>query len=1088
MLKTYTLSALFCLWGIVLGAQVKETIIAPTKTPLEQVDQLIMPEVDNGRLLEEEMARRRPGVAPQFAKAFEVDVSPWSQGTWETLADGRAVWRLRILSKNAYSLNLGFSSYYMPKGGQLILYSPDRQRIMGPFTKSDNEDHAQLWTPIFQGDDLVLEVSLPARLKSALQLRLIAVNHDFLNFSKMNTSIASGSCNLDVVCSEEDGWEINDLYREAIQSVGIYGFNGTNFCTGFLINNALNDCTPYFMTAYHCGVTSNNAPSVVVYWNYQNTTCRQPRTSSSGAPGNGLLRSQSTGASLVATYKNSDFTLLRLDDEVPESADAYFAGWNRDPIPPTDTVFCVHHPNSEEKRISYSFQDTYLGEWASEDDPVPDGDHVVVPRWDIGTTEVGSSGGPLFNNKGQVVGQLHGGFADCNNFFYDSFGAFSVSWAGGRSDFSRLSTYLDPEGTNIMELGGRLQQVCSYTITPKEVVQSICLPDTAIFTFQISDQFTSPIQLSIEGLRPAMQAEFAQNPVFAGQEVELRIVADDTIASGNYALNLLGQSADGVVSSEFFLQISSGLPIQSQLIAPADKLGDAPNIVNFEWTDQDAFITYHLQISLDSLFTELEADIDFLDTTILQYQVAPEQKYFWRVRAENICGNSEWSAIRTFQTADVVCDLRSADNLPITISSEGTSKISSVISFDQPGQVISLSILDLNIDHTFIGDLSASLVTPSGRTLRLFDRIGSPEIIFGCDGDNIRISLFDDANRTAEQLENICGTNPAVVGNFQPIDAFSNLVGEPVAGDWTLVVEDFSNQDGGELKNWELDICTTQPKGVSISSSTEGIESCINQPINFNITIGAGFDSTGVSLSYVGLPDSATLRFSENPAMPGSTITISVEGLTTPGEYPLEIIASDPEFVFTKAIPIQIVNPPDLPMLQKPSSNELLLTATPALEWNSSAYARMYKLEIATDEQFTDTVLTITLEEYTFTVQERLSPGVYYWRVTAINACGASTTAASTFDISTTGTEATTVPQLKVYPNPTRNQVTLDFGPDFLEDIQWQVRSPNGQVMLSGFQTISNIHTIDLGAVPSGLYLLEIRSTRYSVVKKIIKK
>ena len=108
MLKTYALSLLFCLGGIALVAQVKETIIAPTKTPIEQVDQLIMPEVNNEQLLEEEIARRRPGTAPQFAKAFEVDVTPQSHGTWETLADGRAVWRLRILSKKAYSLNLGF--------------------------------------------------------------------------------------------------------------------------------------------------------------------------------------------------------------------------------------------------------------------------------------------------------------------------------------------------------------------------------------------------------------------------------------------------------------------------------------------------------------------------------------------------------------------------------------------------------------------------------------------------------------------------------------------------------------------------------------------------------------------------------------------------------------------------------------------------------------------------------------------------------------------------------------------------------------------------------------------------------------------
>lgn len=1086
MLKIYAFSILFCLGGISLLAQVKQTVIAPTKTPLSQVDKLVMPTVDNERLLEEEMARRRPGISPQFAKAFEVDVTPQTHGTWETLADQRAVWRLRIHSKTAYSLNLGFSSYYMPKDGQMILYSPDQKNIMGPFTKSDNEDHAQLWTPIFEGDELVLEVSLPARLKSALQLRLIAVNHDYLNFSKMSAS--SGSCNLDVECGQADGWEINDQYRDAIKSVGIYGFNGTNFCTGFLINNALNDCTPYFMTAYHCGVNSANAPSVVVYWNYQNRSCRQPWSSASGASGNGLLASQNSGASLVATFKRSDFTLLKLDDEVPESAEAYFAGWSREMAPPVDTVLCVHHPSSAEKRISYSFQSTYLGEWASEDTPVPNGDHIVVPRWDIGTTEVGSSGGPLFNGKGEVVGQLHGGFADCNNQFYDSFGAFFVSWSGGRSNFSSLSAHLDPQNTNLMSLEGRLQRVCSYTISPKEVVQNICLPDTAEFTFQISDKFSSSIQLSVEGLKPGMQVQFSQNPVFAGQEVELRITADDTTSTGLYPLNLIGQSNDGVVSSDFGIQISNGLPVKSELIAPDDKLGDAPNIVNFEWTGQGAFTTYHLQISLDSSFNELAADIPFLDTTLLQYQVAPQQKFYWRVRAENTCGNSDWSAIRTFQTADVVCNLQAADNLPINISTEGTSSIRSVIRFDKPGQVISLSILDLDIDHTFIGDLKATLVTPSGRIIRLFDRIGSPEIIFGCDGDNIRVSLFDEASRTAQQLENICGTNPAVVGNFQPIDAFSNLVGEAVAGDWTLVLEDFSNQDGGALKSWKLDICATQPKGVSISSSALEIESCINQTVNFNIAVGEGFDSLGAALSYQGLPEGASLTFSENPALPGTTVSVEVTGLTSVGDYPLEITASDPEFISSTQVAVRVLTSPGLPTLQKPSFNELLFTASPTLEWDSVGNASQYKLEIASDELFTDTVLVQELEHSSYSLQQALSPGLYYWRVTASNSCGASTTATSTFDISTTNAESPPAPTLRIYPNPAFDQITMDFGSRIVNDVQWQLRSVNGQVLLRGRESFFNVHTFQIGDIPTGLYVLEVRSSEFSIVKKVIKR
>ncbi len=1085
MLRIYALSILMSCMGTLLIAQnTKTPLIAPTKAPLSEVDKVVMPPVDNEVLLEAEMARRRPGVAPQFAKAFEVDISPETHGNWETLDNGLVVWRLIIVSKNAYSINLGFSEYYMPKGSQMIFYTPDKERIMGPFTKADNEEHAQLWTPIFEGDRLVIEVSLPARLKSALNLRLIAVNHDFLNFSKIS---ASGSCNLDVVCSADDGWEINDIYRDAIQSVGIYGFGGTNFCTGFLINTTANDCRPYFMTAFHCGVTTNNAPSVVVYWNYQNSTCRTPRSSSSGNPGNGRLQELNSGARLVSTYRRSDFTLLELDDEVPESANAYFAGWTRESTPPKDTVICIHHPNSSEKRISYSFQTTFMGEWASEDTPVPDGDHIVVPRWDIGTTEVGSSGGPLLNKKGQVVGQLHGGFADCNNFFYDSFGAFSVSWTGGRSNFSSLGPHLDPIKSNAQSIDGRLQRVCAYNLTPSVVRQEICLPDTALYLITLSDNFTLPVTLRAEGLPLGMEAAFSQNPAIAGQTVQIRVTAVDTFPSGIYTFTVFGSSNEEVVSTSLELHISSSLPGKSQLVKPADQMTDVTSVINFVWEKQEVFTSYHLQISRDSLFNALVADLTFIDTNQVQYEVSPEQQYFWRVRAENICGNGSWSEVRAFRTADIACDQRVSNDLPKSLSVEGTSSVTSTIHFRNPGQITKISIEDLDIDHTFIGDLKATLTAPSGKVIRLFDRIGSPEIIFGCDGDDIKVSFSDEAGQTADALENICNNKPAVSGTFQPIDPFSNLVGEPAAGIWTLKIEDISNQDGGQLNGWKLNICATQPKGILLTPSTQRMELCAGREAAFDLLIGSGFDAAGATLSHQGLPSEASLQFSQNPVEPGSTVTIAVGGLITPGDYPLEILASDSTNIFSTQIIIRVVTQPDQPTLQTPEPEELLLTATPSLTWRDSEAAVTYTLEVARDNLFTDTILVEQLTSSSYTFLEPLSPGIYYWRVAAGNACDRFISEVRSFDISTTEVDAPVPIRLMLYPNPARDQLTLDFGGATVHELGWRIRAVNGQILLNGREPLAGMTTINLSDLPEGLYLLEITSKDFSVVRKIIK-
>ena len=108
----------------------------------------------------------------------------------------------------------------------MILYSPDQEKVMGPFTPADNEEHAQLWTPVLEGDQLVIEVQLPKDKIPELGLHLSTVNHDFMGFAQY----ASGNCNLDVICDAGDGYEFVDAsstlavisvtfsYNESIQS------------------------------------------------------------------------------------------------------------------------------------------------------------------------------------------------------------------------------------------------------------------------------------------------------------------------------------------------------------------------------------------------------------------------------------------------------------------------------------------------------------------------------------------------------------------------------------------------------------------------------------------------------------------------------------------------------------------------------------------------------------------------------------------------------------------------------------------------------------------------------------------------------
>jgi len=994
-MKSGFLFLLCWLTAFSLMAQSSDARIAQSKRPFSETARLAMPPVNNEALRQAEIARRGPGIAPRFAESMAVQVSPQTHGSWETLPNGREVWRLHIVSKGALSLNLGFNTFRMPEGGTLILYSPDRKKVMGPFTPADNEDHDQLWTPVFDGDELVIEVQLPAEKRSELALMLTSVNHDFMGFSQM---VASGACNLDVICGAADGWGIVDRYRDIIRSVGVYGFNGDTFCTGFLINNARNDCTPYFMTANHCGVNNGNAPSIVVYWNYENSVCRQPFTPQSGGSGNGALDDFNSGAIFRAGYSPSDMTLVELDDPVSSTADAFFAGWTIAGTTPQDSVICVHHPSLDEKRISFEFQPTYRGAWGSGSTELPDGNHVIVPDWDIGTTEGGSSGSPLFDRHKRVVGQLHGGAASCNNNSYDSYGWFTTSWTGGGGNSNRLSNWLDPDNTGVTFIDGREQSACSFFVEPDLVQQEICAPEEAVFTFSVSENFTDDVTLSIQGLPAGLNAAFDVNPASPGGSSVLTLSNTNAVAPGTYTLTI--NATDGTNNSAAQVQITlaNGLPAAPLLLSPANNAsGVFPNS-SLVWSALSGNISYEVELATDALFTQIVTQTTLANIGALEVLLSPEIVYFWRVRAGSVCGVGEWSEVFSFETAAIVCGSPEVSSGSVFISPSGTPTITSDIEIAAVGNIASIRLLDLDITHTWVGDLTAFLTAPDGTTIVLFDQPGVTSGGFGCSEDNILINLYDSAPNSADVLENTCETNPAIGGDFEPAEAFAALLGIPAAGTWTLTISDAENQDGGTLNSWSLEICTVPLNEAAIYINETDFQICQDAALNVEFTLGTGFSGATVTLSATDLPPGATAVFTPNPAEPGDEVTASISGFTQPGSF-LTSLSADGGEIALSLLNIEVIGAPEAPVLVAPANGATEVSLTPTLVWSAAAGALAYEVYVASDPDFVNLVWTNLVIETTADIENfNLAFGqTYYWRVDAVGFCLNTEGAANTF-------------------------------------------------------------------------------------------
>lgn len=388
-------------------------------------------------------------------------------GQWDQLKDGSWIWRFEVYAENALSLDFGLFDFYLPPTAQLSFYDLRGELVKGPFTDQKNKSHKQLWPGTIIGDNVTVELRVADKYKRFVSFSIKNINRGFRSIwdgvefipkkgqqkfwtsDTDSVSIKSGSCNVDVVCDEGDGW------RDQIRSVARYTItksDGTFLCTGQMVNNSANDGKPLFLTANHCGFDSTTDASINIWWNYESSECRVVGSSASGSPISiSSFNDTQSGSTYLASYELSDFAILELDDLPNPDFQVFYTGWDMRDIAPTSAI-SIHHPSGHAKRISTENDATTITGY-SVSSPSAES-HIRIADWDSGTTEGGSSGSGLWNSDKLLVGQLHGGAAACGNDSPDWYGRLYKSWEGGGSPSSRLKDWLDPGNTGVQTLQG----------------------------------------------------------------------------------------------------------------------------------------------------------------------------------------------------------------------------------------------------------------------------------------------------------------------------------------------------------------------------------------------------------------------------------------------------------------------------------------------------------------------------------------------------------------------------------------------------------------------------------------------------------
>lgn len=401
--------------------------------------------INRAKMKAQQIDRLKPYM---FAWPADTIIDVISTGRETVLSDGSRVYRLGIESPGAYSLNLTFSKFIVPNGVNVFLYSPDMEVVRGAYSSHNNKKSGLLATTPVPGDVLFVEVNIPYGLLDFEPVIVIGrIAHDFANPFGFKTGFGkSGDCNVDINCLEGDEWQIEK--RSVVKII----IGGSTLGTGVLINNTANDGRAIVLTANHVIANQVQAESSVYYFNYESAEC---------GGSNGRLDQSISSSDVLATTSRLDFALLELSYSPPMDYIPYYAGWNRAVSSSNNNVTCIHHPSGDVKKITKALGVIVTGDFGYRYD---ENTHWLVPEWNVGTTEGGSSGSPLFDKDHKIIGDLTGGDAGCDYNYNDYFQKFFVCWDRYDEIDKQLKHWIDPLDNGAMVWNGYDPATAGYPL------------------------------------------------------------------------------------------------------------------------------------------------------------------------------------------------------------------------------------------------------------------------------------------------------------------------------------------------------------------------------------------------------------------------------------------------------------------------------------------------------------------------------------------------------------------------------------------------------------------------------------------------
>ena len=124
-------------------------------------------------ILKQDNLDLKEGHPYKFGHNFNVDINFFDYAIVDTLSNGDKIFRFKISSPEAYSINLIFNSFYLPKGAELFIYDNDYSNQIGAFTYINNKSYNRFSTSPISGEQIILEYFEPFDISELAQITCI---------------------------------------------------------------------------------------------------------------------------------------------------------------------------------------------------------------------------------------------------------------------------------------------------------------------------------------------------------------------------------------------------------------------------------------------------------------------------------------------------------------------------------------------------------------------------------------------------------------------------------------------------------------------------------------------------------------------------------------------------------------------------------------------------------------------------------------------------------------------------------------------------------------------------------------------------